>query len=134
MDCPGTVKAVRRLSERWRGTVTKLIEDKANGSAVIQLLEGEIPGMIAVTPQGGKVARAMAISSLVEAGNVFLPHPQYATWVEAFIEECAKFPNGSHDDQVDPMTQALTWLYRQATVIRRRVVLNPGGSYMISPL
>jgi hypothetical protein len=33
----GTVKAVRRLSERWRGTITKLIEDKANGSAVIQL-------------------------------------------------------------------------------------------------
>jgi predicted phage terminase large subunit-like protein len=59
--------------------------------------------MIAVTPQGGKVARAMAISSLVEAGNVFLPHPQYAPWVEAFVEECAKFPNGSNDDQVDAM-------------------------------
>ena len=24
-----------------------------------------------------------------------------------FIEECAQFPNGRHDDQVDQMTQAL---------------------------
>ena len=24
-----------------------------------------------------------------------------------FIEECAQFPNGVHDDQVDAMTQAL---------------------------
>ena len=31
MDCP-TVKAVRELSRRFPGTLTKLIEDKANGS------------------------------------------------------------------------------------------------------
>jgi len=28
-------------------------------------------------------------------------------WVTDFIEECAAFPNGAHDDQVDAMTQAL---------------------------
>jgi hypothetical protein len=27
--------------------------------------------------------------------------------VNDFIEECAAFPNGAHDDQVDAMTQAL---------------------------
>jgi phage terminase large subunit-like protein len=27
--------------------------------------------------------------------------------VSDFIEECAAFPNGAHDDQVDAMTQAL---------------------------
>lgn len=30
-----------------------------------------------------------------------------APWVTDFIEECAAFPNGTHDDQVDAMTQAL---------------------------
>jgi phage terminase large subunit-like protein len=30
-----------------------------------------------------------------------------APWVNDFIEECAAFPNGAHDDQVDAMTQAL---------------------------
>jgi hypothetical protein len=42
----------------------------------------------------------------VEAGNVYLPHPEYAPWVNDFIEECVQFPNGAHDDQVDAMTQA----------------------------
>jgi phage terminase large subunit-like protein len=49
----------------------------------------------------------MAVSPLIEAGNVYLPHPMYAPWVNDFIEECAAFPNGAHDDQVDAMTQAL---------------------------
>jgi predicted phage terminase large subunit-like protein len=107
MDCPTTVKAVRELSERYPGSLAKLIEDKANGSAVIQMLQHEIPGILPVNPEGGKVARAMAISPLVEAGNVYLPHPSIAPWVNDFTEECAAFPNGAHDDQVDAMTQAL---------------------------
>jgi len=84
----------------------KLIEDEANGSAVIQTLAREIPGILPVNPQGGKITRPAAISALVEAGNVYLPHPDYAPWVNDFIEECAAFPNGAHDDQVDAMTQA----------------------------
>ena len=95
MDCPTTVKAVRELSERYPGSLAKLIEDKANGSAVIQMLQHEIPGILAVTPEGGKVARAAAVSPLVEAGNVYLPHPQVYPWVNDFIEECATFPNGA---------------------------------------
>ncbi|HEY6344438.1 MAG TPA: phage terminase large subunit [Bryobacteraceae bacterium] len=107
MDCPATMRAVRALSQKWPGTFAKLIEDKANGSAVVQFLQNEIPGIIPVNPEGGKVARAAAVSPLVEAGNVYLPHPDYAPWVNDFIEECAAFPNGAHDDQVDAMTQAL---------------------------
>src|SRR5579864_9426062 len=105
MDCPTTVKAVRDLSDRYPGSLAKLIEDKANGSAVIQMLKHEIEGILPVNPEGGKVARAMAVSPLVEAGNVFLPHPSIAPWVNDFTEECAPFPNGAHDDQVDAMTQ-----------------------------
>jgi predicted phage terminase large subunit-like protein len=107
MDCPATIKAIRELSQKWPGTLAKLIEDKANGSAVIQMLQHEIPGILPVNPEGGKVARAMAVSPLIEAGNVYLPHPLYAPWVNEFIEECAAFPNGANDDQVDAMTQAL---------------------------
>jgi predicted phage terminase large subunit-like protein len=107
MDCPATMRAVRGLSQKWPGTLAKLIEDKANGSAVVQFLQNEIPGIIPVNPEGGKVARAAAVSPLIEASNVYLPHPDYAPWVNDFIEECAAFPNGAHDDQVDAMTQAL---------------------------
>jgi len=60
-----------------------------------------------VNPSGGKIARAAGISPLIEAGNVYLPHPQMFPWEDSFIEECAAFPNGAHDDQVDAMTQVL---------------------------
>jgi predicted phage terminase large subunit-like protein len=107
MDYPSTVKAVVALSTKFPMCIAKLIEDKANGSAVIQMLSGRISGILPVNPEGGKVARAMAVSPLIEAGNVYLPHPHYAPWVNDFIEECVAFPNGAHDDQVDAMTQAL---------------------------
>lgn len=90
---PATVKAVLEMSAKWRGSTAKLIEDKANGSAVIQMLRNRIPGIIPVNPQGGKIARAAAISPLIDAGNVYLPHPQMFPWVNDFIEECVAFPN-----------------------------------------
>ena len=127
---PATVKAVRELSQKWPGTIAKLIEDKANGSAVIQMLAHEIPGILPVNPEGGKVARAAAVSPLIEAGNVYLPHPLYAPWVNDFIEECAAFPNGAHDDQVDAMTQALLrW-----NMVPTQEVIYYHQPYQISPI
>jgi predicted phage terminase large subunit-like protein len=129
MDCPATVKAVRLLSAKWPYTYAKLIEDKANGSAVIQILRHEVPGLLPVSPEGGKTARASGVSPLIEAGNVYLPHPQYAPWVAAFIEECAAFPNGAHDDQVDAMSQALLRWH----TVETEVVVCYEEPYQISP-
>jgi len=131
MDLPATIKAVRDLSAKWPGTIAKLIEDKANGPAVIQILGLEIPGLLPVNPSGGKIARAVAVSPLIEAGNVYLPHPLYAPWVDDFIEECAAFPNGAHDDQVDAMTQALL---RWNLVPIEPIVYYNGELYQISPI
>jgi len=110
MDLPATKDAVRSLSERWPRATAKLVEDKANGPAVIQELRHELAGLIEVTPEGGKIARAHAVSPMAESGNVYLPHPSIAPWVEGFMEEAASFPTGRHDDQVDAMTQALNRL------------------------
>lgn len=107
MDFPATLAALRTLSAKWPGAHLKLIEGKANGPAVIAAANREIPGLVEVEPQGSKVARASAASPYLEAGNVWLPDPTIAGWVHDFIEECAAFPNGAHDDQVDAMTQAL---------------------------
>lgn len=117
MDYPATLAAIRRVSNSWPQCIAKLIEDKANGSAVIAMLQNEIAGILAVNPEGGKVARAAAVSPLIEAGNVYLPHPQWMPWVQDFLDECASFPNGANDDQVDAMTQALLWWHnREVTV------------------
>lgn len=98
----------------------KLIEDKANGPAVIASLKKKVPGIVAVNPDGDKVARGHAVSPYIEAGNVYLPNPYdhsgnlrpERAWVLRLIENAAKFPNGSipagsHGDDIDAMTQAL---------------------------
>lgn len=122
MDCPATIRAVRQLSEKWPAAHTKLIEDKANGPAVISMLRHEVDGLIAVNPEGGKEARAHAVSPQIEAGNVHLPNPERMPWITAFVEECAVFPKGPHDDQVDAMTQALLRLGNHRTTSLAPVV------------
>lgn len=105
-----TIAQVQQLRTRWPMTSATLVEDKANGTAVIDSLRRIIPGMVPVEPQGGKEVRAAGVSPLVEAGNVYLP-PLTTPWVGDLIEEAAAFPQGSHDDQVDALTQALTYAH-----------------------
>ncbi len=114
MGITDTMQAIRTLSCKYPTARAKLIEDKANGPAVIELLRKEIPGIIPVNPQGGKVVRAQAIAPYAEAGNIFLPHPERAPWVHDMLEEIAAFPNGAHDDDVDAMTQGITYLANTA--------------------
>ena len=44
---------------------------------------------------------------------MYLQASELAPWIDEFLEECAVFPNGPHDDQVDAMTQALLRLTRK---------------------
>jgi predicted phage terminase large subunit-like protein len=108
MGFPATVQAVRSMSAKYPDAYTILIEDKANGTAVIDTLKNEITGIIPVEPEGGKEVRASAISPQWEAGNIYVPDPSMCAWVNDFIEEMLQFPQGKHDDQVDAMTQQLT--------------------------
>jgi predicted phage terminase large subunit-like protein len=111
MDFIATLAAVRALTNKWPMALAKLVEEKANGAAVISSLQREIAGLIPIEPLGGKEARAVAASPAVFAGNVWLPHPAFHPWVRDFIEEHAAFPNGTHDDQVDAETQYLNYRY-----------------------
>ncbi|MFK0731406.1 MAG: phage terminase large subunit [Gloeotrichia echinulata GP01] len=115
MDFPTTIAAIRALSAKYPNSTAKLVEDKANGPAVISSLEREIPGIIAIEPEGGKLVRAVAIAPFVEAGNVFLPDPSIASWVGDFVAEFSIFPNGSNDDMVDSASQSLNWLVSKIT-------------------
>lgn len=93
-----------------QGTTENLVEDKANGTAVIDVLKREVPGMIPVNPTNSKEARARAVTPQIEAGNVHLPMSRPGSWVSEFLDECRAFPSGAHDDMVDAMTQALSRL------------------------
>lgn len=102
-----TLAAVEGMSEVYPEVLLKLIEDKANGPAVQSMLKNKLPGIVMVEPKGNKKERASAVSPLVEAGNVYLPHPRLFPWVWEYIEQMANFPNAKNDDYVDMTSQAL---------------------------
>lgn len=104
-----------RAKEDFPRALGILVEDKANGPAVISMLEKEVPGLIAVTPEGGKVARANAITPLYEASNIFHPDKTIAPWIEDHEASLMKFPKGKNDDDVDAETQALNYLHSKAS-------------------
>jgi predicted phage terminase large subunit-like protein len=122
---PESVAAVHEMSEKWPDAAPILIEDKANGPAVISVLQDKISGIQAVNPEGSKIGRANAVSPYIESGNVYLPHPAFASWVNGFIAELTTFPAASNDDDVDAMTQALYRLFRRTA---KAVVIGDGQS------
>jgi predicted phage terminase large subunit-like protein len=109
-DFGETCDAIRAMKVRWPASSAILVEDKANGSAVISVLTKEIVGIIPVNPEGGKDSRANAVSPMIEAGNVVFLDPTEAPWVEDLLVELLSFPMGKNDDRVDMLSQALTYL------------------------
>jgi len=124
MGITETIQALKSLSAKWPAATLKLIENKANGPAIEDLLKKELSGIVLWEPQGDKVSRANAVAPQYEAGNVYYPHPSIAPWVNDLVEEVVSFPNGSHDDQVDAMTMALIRLEEDIShgVGRMRVI------------
>lgn len=117
-----TVKAIERTVHMFPRAYLKLIEDKANGSAVIDVLKNKVKGIVPINPDGGKESRANAVTPFFEAGNVFIPHESAVftlqdrdgvdftltnEWVERYKSELKQFPNSKHDDSVDCTTQIL---------------------------
>ena len=52
-----------------------------------------------------------AQSARIEAGHVWLP--ERAAWLEELRIELATFPHGRHDDQVDSISQFLSWHFER---------------------
>lgn len=98
---------VLEVTAKWPQAVAKLVEDKANGPAIMNALRRKVGGLVPVEPEGSKYARAEAITPFVKGRNVILPTPELAPWVGDLIDEAASFPHGAHDDQVDALTQGV---------------------------
>jgi predicted phage terminase large subunit-like protein len=111
-----TVQAIEDLTSKWPLTRAKLVEEKANGAAVLNTLKDKIAGLIAINPEGSKEARAHAASVYFHAGNVWLPHPHFCPWVMELIEELCTFPNSAYKDQMDSVSQWLIYRHGSAPV------------------
>lgn len=111
----------------------RLVEEKANGAAIISSLNHEIAGFKPINPRAGKVERARAVTPEIESGHVLLPHPSMPgfAWVRDLVDELREFDHGVHDDQVDALTQALAHMRDQGTA---SVALPAAASPSSSPL
>lgn len=120
MDYPAlrdaTRQAVADARRRWPGVpLVVLVEDKANGSALVADMVKEIPGVIAYNPGTRSKYERAQVGSVpwFEAGQFALP-PE-GTWADekAFVLEHLSFPRAANDDQVDAGSQGLLYLAQQ---------------------
>lgn len=109
LDFPATLDTIRAMQPAWEYNEL-LIEDKANGAAVIATLKREASGYLLheCNPLGGKEARANAASVEFKNGRVLFP--RHAAWIEEYTSQLLKFPADTYDDLVDSTTQALNYV------------------------
>jgi predicted phage terminase large subunit-like protein len=102
-----TCAELQAQCERRPRIGAKVIEDKANGPAVINFLASKVPGLVPfkVNQYGDKEARAAATAWHVEGGNVFLP--LHAEWRDRYIQAHSAAPKGAGMDAVDHQSQIL---------------------------
>lgn len=81
------------------------VEDKVSGTGLIQTLRREGVAILPVQRAKDKVSRAYDAAAFIESGNVLLP--EWSDWLSSFLAEAEAFPSGSHDDQLDPMFDAV---------------------------
>jgi predicted phage terminase large subunit-like protein len=112
LDFGPTMAAIKACHGKFPQAHAVLIEDKANGPAIISELRKEIPGVVAVNPEGGKIARAQATAPLWESGSIELPDPQVfgCAWMEDYLHNICAFPKAAHDDDMDATSQALIYM------------------------
>ncbi|MDX3909647.1 MAG: phage terminase large subunit [Sphingobium sp.] len=110
LQFPDLKRAVIAAAQRWEPS-TLLIEDKASGTSLIDVLIEEqpqcVPRPIRREPKADKITRMYAQANAIEQGRVFLPRE--APWLAVLKTELLQFPNGRHDDQVDSISQFLEW-------------------------
>lgn len=106
-------KAVRDVTKAWPAATAKLIENKANGPAIIEELKDDIDGLIAVENNDGVIAWAHAISAYVEAGNIWVPDPSEWPEVNDWLDEVCAFPGGIKDDRVAAFAMAVMRMKRK---------------------
>lgn len=114
------LKRIARDEYRYWQPDNVLIEAKATGTPLQhELRKMGIP--VTMYSPGGrrsgqdKVSRANAVAPLLESGMVW--YPEGEEFAQELVEECAAFPNGANDDQVDVTIMALM-RFRQGNFVR----------------
>ncbi len=131
MGFKATCDKIRDLVQEYPDIDELIIEDKANGPAIIETLQyiDSMPPIVGVNPKGGKYSRAQAVSPFVTARRCHLRtdwapdelrdiEPSGKTVLapeQEFVEQMARFPYAKNDDMVDSCSQGLTRIIKLLT-------------------
>lgn len=95
LDFTNSLKAVENMARKYPRCRRILIEDKANGPAIINTLKRKVSGIIPITPKESKEARAFSVTPFFEAGNVYLYNK--LPYLDELVDELVGFPQAAHD-------------------------------------
>lgn len=94
----------------WRNTSQVHVELKASGESIKSMLSKfeyggfNVKGVNNKVVAEGKYNRVESSEPFLASGKVVLVK---GAWNQDFINQCASFPNGAHDDKVDVLTYAI---------------------------
>lgn len=103
-------KKADSYAERFGKRLFFLVENASVGTALLYYLQAK--GLLCRhrNPQDEKMIRVARILPILQEGRVVIvSRPGHNSWVEPLISELVNFPNGRYDDQVDSITQAVSW-------------------------
>lgn len=107
----GALDAIRRVLSLYPATIV-LVEETANGAAILSMLKNEIVGLTPIKPMGHKEERAFAASKFFHAGRVHFD--KSAPWFAEKARFLVRFPTpGENDDPVDTVSQAINYIERE---------------------
>jgi len=117
LDFVGALEWISGWASEYPGAEI-LIEDKANGPAIIATIKDKIGRITPINPgSDSKVTRAKAsrpsYGSETKRGNVHFPMD--APWLKDFILEHLNFPRGKNDDYVDMASQLINYVTKSGT-------------------
>ena len=111
MEINDLIVAFKQQTIKWPLARVRLIEDKSNGTALIQYCKNvlHMTGIIAINPTMDKQTRAKFSEIAYEAGDIMLPLDEHLPGLGAFIAQHLSFPKGPHDDDIDSESQAVLY-------------------------
>lgn len=120
MDFVKSIEYVTNVADIYKGIVT-IVEDKANGSPIIQQLQDKVAGIQPYNPgTKSKMQRLESASIYMNSGNVIFVKTikneetnkyEFSEGVANLIKRLLDFPFVKHDDIVDACTMLISFAF-----------------------
>lgn len=119
MTYPLLKNEVQKQADKYRPKYL-LIEDKASGQSIIQDLRLlGYSNIKPIKPVGDKITRFASVVPMFQSGKVLLP--KKSAFNSVLINELISFPNSSHDDIVDSVSQFLIFAKEMNAPVKARL-------------